>query len=223
MVVKEVAIIGVGKFGTGVIERIIDISHIDIIAVDNDETRLKRINNLKKYYVGDASDEKFLTSLGLKSIDVFVIGIGDNVEASLLIASIIKSNWPKSRIIAKAVTIHHEKILQQIGIKEIVNPERAAARGAALKIINPLIGSLITKNDEIRELEGGISLVKIKAFEKIINLKISKIDIPKAVSIVLIYKKGRPYIVDGNTMIEKDDKILIIGKSAKIMSFIAKA
>jgi trk system potassium uptake protein TrkA len=91
MAKKEIAIVGVGRFGSSVIEKIKDIPHLDIIAIDSNEEHLKKEDNLSKYYIGNAAEDNFLNSLGLDSVDVFVVGIGDNIQASLLIASIIKS------------------------------------------------------------------------------------------------------------------------------------
>ncbi len=216
----EVAIIGTGRFGTGVIEKLSTYKNINIIAIDTNEKILAKLTGVDSIYVGDASDEDFLTSQGLDSVDVFVVGIGENIQSSLLIASSIKTNFPKARIIAKSVSKQHEQILNQIGVTELVNPERSAARRASIKVISPIASQLSSMSEQIFEIDGGVALVKIvipKAFHK---LSLKDIDIPLGINVCLLYRNGEAFIPNGDTIFEPKDEAIIIGKTNDLLNII---
>ncbi len=221
---KEIVIIGAGKFGSAIIENLKDNRKFKIYLIDNNEKTLKKFSDVvDKVYHGDSSDERFIKDIGVDSADIFVIGIGDNIQNSILTSSIILKNF-KGRIICKSSNAQHEDILRKIGIKEIVNPEAEAAKRAYFRIMNPIneLKYLEKYNNEIyvTEFEGHISLLKFPAKKEWINKKIKDLKIEN-ISIVLIYKSNqRPIIVKGDTKIEEGDFLLVIGKNSNIINFL---
>lgn len=220
---EEIAIIGIGRFGIEVINNLANIKEKTIIAIDIEKKSIDKIIGVDTAYFGDASDQEFLKSLSLESASVFVIGVGKNIQSSLLIASIVKTLYPKARIIARTVSHQHEQILKQIGVTELVNPERSAARRAAIKVLSPLVSRLSSVSDKIFELDGGVVLVKIAVPEAFFEKQLMSIELPTGINFSLIYRKNTNiFVPSGETVFKKNDQAIIVGKTDDILKVIDK-
>ncbi len=219
MAKREIVVIGAGRFGTSVIEKLSPLPHYNIIAIDKNETNLRKLDKSITSIIGDASDEKFLDSLGIENSDIYIIGIGEDIQSSLLIASLIKEKY-SGRIIAKCVNTNHEHILKRLGVEEIVNPELAAARRAVMKVISPL--SRLKIQNEVIELEGDISIIRTLASEEEFGKEIRDLGFTKKTSIILLYRNNMPIVAHGDTKIKKDDELVILGENKTIYKIIQK-
>lgn len=217
---RKIVIIGVGRFSTQIVNELKDMKEYELTLIDKSENKLINLrNSVDKIYVGDASNENFLDEINLKDISVFVIGIGNNIESSVLTCSLIMKKFPNSRIIARAVDLQHEEVLKRMGVTEIIIPIRAAAKRAYFKIISP-ITRLEHEESEIIELEKNISILVIDVKEEWINHRIADIHLNSDVLIVLIKRKHNPIIVNGSVVFQKGDKVFLLGKSKAVAKFI---
>ena len=216
---KEIVVIGASKFGTEIINKIKTLPAYNIIVIDRDENKLRKIEGVDSYYVGDATEEKLLDDIGLNSADVFVIGVSSDIQSSLLIASLLKSKY-KGKIIAKGENDNHEKILRQLGVHSIINTERTAARRAIIQIVNPMAGEKI--RNEIIQLDGGISMVRVPAEPEFFGKEIKNIGTLKT-TIVMVYRDGKPMMVTGSTVIGEGDEIVYLGENKIILDIVASS
>ncbi len=221
---KEVVIIGCGRFGGTVIEQLSLISGYNIIAVDKQENSIKRIQNLgiKEGIIADVTDDGKLKELGLLNSDIYIIGVGDNIEASLLISNLVKTNVTKknARIICKAVSTQQENILKGMGITEIINPETQAAKRAVQKITNPLLYNFVT--EEVAELPGGVSMIKILTPEILDGKVVKNLGTPGNVLISIVYRNKKAVIVNGDTKLQAGELMVVVGDSKKLISFFSQ-
>ncbi len=213
----EIVVIGAGKFGTAFIEEVKRInSKNKIIVIDSDEDKLQAIDGIAdKIFIGNSTNEKFMKEIGIDDADVFVVGIGTNMENSMLTASLIKQSF-KGRIIAKAVNERHEDILEKIGITEIVNPEAMAAKGTALRILNPLYKFKNDGDFNTIEFEDEISFIKVKPKHEWQNTYVKDLKLPKNISIILLYRDNEVVVVNGDSKILENDLLWIIGKNKEL-------
>jgi len=157
----EVVIIGIGEFGTFLVEYLDGAKMFDIIAIDQNPEMLRKVRTkVIGAYTGNSTSVRFLDEIGIETADVIVVAIGDNTEASILTSSILKEKFPDKKIIAKASNELHERVLIQLGIHEVVLPERAASENAYKTITIPFMFSANTKTSDVTELEGGIVMIK---------------------------------------------------------------
>ncbi len=219
---KEIVVFGCGKFGHQIVENLAILPEYRIIAVDTDQRKLKTLHlNVDSLIVGDSSNEHFLDELGIEDVGIFVIGIGLNIQASLLTAALLRKKYRNARVIAKAISDEHEAILRQLGVVELINPEKAGANRALIKIFNPILDSgKSEKINSIQEIEGGMSLVKVVLPMDLVGKKVKETGFPKEITIVLVYRKSKPLVVYGDFKFELGDEILIVADNATVIQFI---
>ena len=98
---KSVLLIGLGRFGRHIAEKLNELGH-EIMAVDISEERVNSaLGFVTNAQIGDSTNKSFLESLGIKSFDACIVTIGDNFQSSLETASLLKELGAK-KVIARA-------------------------------------------------------------------------------------------------------------------------
>ena len=119
-------IIGLGNFGASLAEKLSTQGN-EVIGVDR---RLEKVTALKEKITHticlDATDETAFHSLPLKNTDVFVVAIGEDEGANIMVSALCKEANVK-RLISRAVNRLHEKVLGALGVSEIAHPEEESA------------------------------------------------------------------------------------------------
>ncbi len=155
---QEFVIIGCGSFGESVAKSLYAKGY-DVMVIDKDHDRIQKIaDDVTHAIEADAMDEAVLKSLGVRNFDVAVISFASDLQASILTTLLVKELGVK-KVIAKARTDVHAKVLYKIGADRVVFPERDM--GARLA------HSLVARNilDYI-DLDPNYSIVEITAVEE---------------------------------------------------------
>lgn len=150
---RHFAVIGLGRFGSQVVRSLHETGH-RVLAIDSDPEAVQRIrDHCTQAVVLDARDKQRLRALGIRDYDVVVISLGESIEASALVALHLKDLGVK-RIVAKAGSEDHARLLELIGVDEIIAPERQAAERLASRLGNSAILDYIPlgRNYSIREV-----------------------------------------------------------------------
>lgn len=130
---RHFAVIGLGRFGSHVVRSLHE-SGQKVLAIDSDAAAVQRIkDDSTQAVVLDARDKQRLRALGIRDYDVVVVSLGESIEASTLVALHLKDIGVK-RVIAKAGSDDHARLLELIGVDEIVSPERQAAERLANRL-----------------------------------------------------------------------------------------
>ncbi len=149
---RTFAVIGLGRFGAAVARTLVDLGH-DVIGVDKDELQVQHVADVVTQALElDATDERALRSAGIADVDAAVVSMGENVEASLLIVMTLK-DMNVDRVIAKATTEIHGRILEKIGVSRVVFPERDMGVRVAHSIVVPTVVDHIELSREFSLIE----------------------------------------------------------------------
>jgi trk system potassium uptake protein TrkA len=149
---KHFAVIGLGRFGFSVAKTLAKYGS-EVIAIDRGEERVKKLAEFVAYAVQlDAMDEKALRSVGVQNVDTAIVSIGENIEASILVVMLLKEMGIKN-IIAKAVTTLHGKVLENLGVRRIIYPERDMAIRVAHSLIRPQVLEQLELSEEYSIVE----------------------------------------------------------------------
>jgi trk system potassium uptake protein len=152
---KTFLIIGAGRFGSSVARTLFGLGH-DVMVLDKDEALIQQISNeVTDAVTADAASEAGLRGLGVKDFDAVVLAIGFDIQVSIM-AAILLMEMGAKRIVAKAQTDLHGKVLDKVGVDQVVFPERDMGHKLAHSLIAPTIIDLI-------ELSDDYSVVEIKA------------------------------------------------------------
>nr|WP_269083260.1 TrkA family potassium uptake protein [Paenibacillus mucilaginosus] len=211
---KQFVVIGMGRFGTSVAKTLSNLG-FEVLAIDSDEIRTQEISNIVTHVVqADSTDEEALRALGLRNFDVVVVAIGEDIQASILTTIILKEmGVPK--VIVKAQTELHGKVLRKVGADKVVFPERDMGQRVAHHLISSNIIDYI-------ELSEDYSIVEILASGQLVGKTLRQLDIrAKFGCNVMGIKTGdrmniAPYADD---MIKENDILVVVGKNTDLQHF----
>jgi trk system potassium uptake protein len=124
---KRFLVIGLGRFGMSLAETLFS-EGAEVIAVDS---RLERIDELKdKVSLAvqlESTDPDALRSIGADRVDVAIVAIGEDFEASVVTTAILKELGLKE-IIVRAYTERERKILHLVGAARVIFVEDEMGR-----------------------------------------------------------------------------------------------
>src|SRR3990172_5089938 len=127
---RSFAVIGLGRFGAAAATTLVRLNQ-DVIGIDSSDDRVRELSDVVLQAAQlDATDERALRTAGIQNVDVALISIGENIEASLLVVMLVKELGVKA-IIAKAVTPLHGRILEKLGVTRVIFPDREMAERLA--------------------------------------------------------------------------------------------
>lgn len=166
---KQFLIIGLGNFGFYLATHLYHKGH-DVMAIDKNPVLVQSIkDHVTQAVVADATDAATLKELGVKNVDTAVVGIGSVLGDSILaVLNLQELGIP--HIVAKAISDPHKKVLEKLGIEEIIFPEKDTALSMAKKLDNP---SLI---DYLPFMEG-YGIIELAAPKKFVGKTLKQINL----------------------------------------------
>lgn len=204
---KLYGIIGLGRFGRSVAERLIELNK-KVICIDKNESIIKDMSELvENIYQADCLDEKALKEIGIAEADTVVVSIGEDIETSVMAVAILHSLGIEN-IYAKAVTVLHGRILAKVGAKKVIFPEKEMG----INLANSLADINI-----IQTLAAGKSYVfaKIKTPKIFFDKTIKELDVRGRykLNIIGIERKGNLNINPlPNEKLMENDMLMVVGK-----------
>ena len=112
---SEIMIVGLGRFGSAAATSLMDLGQ-DVVGVDSDEKLVQRHAPLLTEAVQvDATDIDAMRLIGAEEVQTAVVAIGNDIEASILAASVLLE-LEVPRVWAKAVSDRHGQILGRLGV-----------------------------------------------------------------------------------------------------------
>lgn len=130
---KSILIIGLGGFGLHMAQKFIEDGH-EVLAIEKEEERADdAVGAIQKIIIEDATDERFMKSLGVSNFELAVIAIGENFQAVLEITVLLK-DLGCPYIVARAAKDVHKKLLLRNGADYVVYAEREIAEQLAIEL-----------------------------------------------------------------------------------------
>ena len=223
---QNFAVIGLGEFGIRVCEMLAE-GGGSVVAFDHDAQAVDRVKKIvPAAMVIDTTDENALRKAPLDDIDVAIVTIGDNKEASILTTTLLKER-EVPYIVARAVSPLHAIVLKRVGANRVLKIEEESAVRIAHELINP------EALNSLSVVEGyGICEVKVPKF--FIGKTLSQVAIKEKFNLTLITvvrleldidTVGNPlnreamYEPDDNLELQTGDKLFVFGSLEKIAEF----
>ncbi|WP_307207124.1 potassium channel family protein [Paenibacillus harenae] len=211
---SQFVIVGLGRFGSSLGRELIELGH-EVLGIDLDEETVQDMSSVLTYAVSaDCTDEETLRSLGVRNFDCGVVAIGDDIQASILTAILLKDLGVK-KVVAKAMSELHGRVLEKIGVDRVVYPERDMGIRVAHQLVSPNLLDYI-------ELSKDYTIAEL-AVPKCLNGKSLNDLNPRArfgCSIVAINKANGIIIAPSATdVLTERDIMVIIGTNEQIEDF----
>ncbi|KRL94193.1 potassium channel family protein [Levilactobacillus hammesii] len=144
---KSFAVLGLGRFGQSVVETLAE-THQDVLAVDVQEAPVNEMTEIAtQTLVADTRDEEVLRELNIDTFDYVIVGIGNNMEASILTTMLAKELGAE-KVIAKAETSDHGRVLKRVGADQVIFPERDMGHSIVRKLLSNHILNFIDLSDK---------------------------------------------------------------------------
>ena len=119
---KQCIIIGLGIFGMSVAKELSE-QGIEVLAIDKNIKLVEKASNfVTKALCIDITTIDALQNLPIGDFDIGVIGIGEDVSVSIM-AVLAMQEAEVKHVIAKAGDKLHKRVLEKLGVNEIVLPE----------------------------------------------------------------------------------------------------
>ncbi len=215
---KSFAVIGCGRFGSSIARTLYNLGN-EVMAIDISEERVQEISEEVTHVVqADIMDESVLKDLGLRNFDVVIVSIGSDIEASIM-ATLIAKELGVKRVIAKALSDIHGKVLYKIGADKVIFPER----DMGIKVAHNLVSTNIL---DFIELSPDYSILEITAIEEWENKSLEQLRLPTKYGInVMAIKRENTINVspNGEYIISKGDILVVIGSTVDIKKIEQKA
>ncbi|MBD3175639.1 MAG: TrkA family potassium uptake protein [Armatimonadia bacterium] len=114
----QVAVIGLGRFGRGVSYSLVELG-AEVLAIDSDPAATQNIaDHVARAVSLDATDKRALTHVGVPDMDTAVVAIGEPMETSIFVTSVL-AELEVPQIVARARRPLHARILQKVGADRV--------------------------------------------------------------------------------------------------------
>lgn len=137
---KQFAIIGLGKFGRRMIDELAE-AGCELLVIDRDREAVDAYKDrVAACYVADAISEDVVTRLVPPTIDAAILDLGSSIEAAILATKYLK-RLGIARIVAKVESDQHAEILELVGATDIIRANLEAARRVAPLLLSSMLFS----------------------------------------------------------------------------------
>jgi len=210
------AVIGLGSFGSNVARTLYE-KGAEVVALDKNKETLKELQGFASHAVSmDAAVKENLEALGIQDMDVVIVSLGPEMEASILTVLYL-AELGVERIIAKALTEDHAKILEAVGATEVIFPEKDMAVRTALKLTNPNIL-------EYLPLGPDIGIQEIAPSERFTGKSLKELDIRKRYNVQIIairelIPEETTFVPDADFVIKDSDILVVMGDDKSLARF----
>jgi len=186
-----------------------------VLAIDADEDRVRDIvQHSTRAVAADATDETVLKSLAMRNFDVVIVGIGGDIQASIMITLMLKE-MEVPYVVAKAQSELHGKVLYRVGADRVVFPER----DMGVRVAHNLISSNIL---EYIELSPDVGMIEIVAPANTVGKTLRELDLRNRYNInVIALKHGSDVNITpgAKDRIHKDNILVLLGLKEDLKRF----
>ncbi|MDJ1131313.1 potassium channel family protein [Streptomyces iconiensis] len=210
---QRIAVIGLGRFGGSLATELMR-RDWDVLGLDESARLVQRYADaLTHAAVADCTDPEALRQLGVHELSSAVVGIGTDMEASILVTSnLLEAGVPN--IWAKAVSRQHGKILERLGAHHVVLPEHEMGERVAHLVTGRMLDFI--------EFDDDYALVKTVVPESATGVPLgeSRVRTRHGVTVVGIKRPGHAFTyATAETVVEKGDVVVVTGRTRAVEAF----
>lgn len=208
---KTYAVFGLGRYGIAVARELVS-NGVEVIAVDSDERIVNAAaDELPICKCADITDPDVIRQLGISNVDVVIIAMANNLEASVMAVTLCKEIGVKT-VIAKSANEMHQKILNRVGADKVVFPENESGIRLAKNLLSSGFVDMVS-------LAKNVSMIELDVKPDWIGKNLIELNLRKKYSInVVAVRKDEAVSVDidPHTPLQADDKLIVIANTERL-------
>ncbi|MFN2320038.1 MAG: TrkA family potassium uptake protein [Dermatophilaceae bacterium] len=212
----DVLVIGLGRFGGAAAVELQRLGH-RVLGVELDGQLAERfLGRLTRVVQADAADAKIIDTVKARSFGIAVVGIGSSIEASVLASANLVDAGVGS-IWAKALSLEHARILERIGVHNVVRPEADSGRRVA-HLVNGKLQDYI-------EFEDGYAIIKMRPPQESLGFTLEQSQLRRkyGVTVVGVKSPGQDFTYAvPTTKVMQGDTLIVAGKSELLEKLAAR-
>lgn len=209
-----VVVIGLGRFGRSLSLELVAQGE-EVLGIDGDPRIVAALAGRLTHVVeADATNEAAMRQLSVGEFSRAVIGVGTDLEASILSASIalelgVQNVW------AKAISASHARILEKLGVHHVVRPEHDMGKRVAH----------LVRGDEILdyiEFDDGYAFAKAPAPRALFGRSLEGYGVRQefGITVVAVKPPGETFdYATPATVIREGDHVVVSGPPEKVEAF----
>lgn len=207
----SVVIFGAGRFGTAIAEELFA-ADAEVMIIDKNYELIQDLSDHVTTAVQcDLTEERSVKELGLNTFDIAIIAIGGDLESSI-IATMSAKEHKIPRVIAKASSSLHAKILKRLGADQIVFPEVDMGERLARHLSGNNILEYIHLSEEY-------SILEMKVLHQWLGKNLIELDFRNKYNLnVVALKRNNKIIISDLTKkeLQNEDLLVLIGEREAI-------
>ncbi|WP_374370573.1 TrkA family potassium uptake protein [Dongia sp.] len=210
---NSVVVIGLGRFGGAVAESLVRLGH-DVLGIDEDAELVQRwADTLTHVVQADTTSADTLRRIGVQDFESAVVGIGNDLEASVLTVLGLSELGVKD-IWVKALSERHGRILERTGAHHVVYPEMEMGERVAHLVTGRMIDFI--------EFDDGFAIAKTRAPREAVGLTLAQSALRTKYGITIVGVK-RPRTdftyAQPDTLIAAGDLLIVSGPTKLVEAF----
>lgn len=210
---KRFIIVGLGNFGSSAAEMLTELGH-DVAALDVREDAVDKIAGLvAKAAVGSGAEQAVLERIGAGSADAAIVSTGDDITASVL-TTLALMDCGVREIFAKVVSRDHGRVMEKLGVRETIFPERESAQRLARRIASPQLVNFVDLSPEF-------SLQEMAVPDRWVGKSLRELELPRRYRVAVIavhdyLRSTYTAIPDPDAPLTDSDTLLVAGENSRL-------
>lgn len=208
---KTYAVFGLGRYGVAVARELVG-SGAEVIAVDVDERIVNAAaDELPVCKCADITDPDVIRQLGIANVDVVIVAMANNLEASVMAVTLCKEIGVKT-VIAKSANEMHQKILTRVGADKVVFPENESGIRLAKNLLSSGFVDMVS-------LAKNVSMIELDVRKDWLGKNLIELNLRKKYSInVVAVRRGDTVSVDidPHAPLTQEESLIVIADPEKL-------
>ena len=205
------AVFGLGRYGTAVARELVA-NGMEVIAVDTDQRIVNAVaDDLPICKCADITDPEVIRQLGIGNVDVVIVAMANNLEASVMTVTLCKEAGVPT-VIAKCANEMHQKILTRVGADKVVFPENESGIRLAKNLLSSGFVDMVS-------LAKNVSMIELDVKPEWVGKNLIELNLRKKYSVnVVALRKGDAVSVDidPHAALLESDKLIVIANTEKL-------
>ena len=208
---RSYAVFGLGRYGKAVATELVKNGE-EVLAVDIDEDIVNSaISEIPYCKCADITEAEVIRQLGIANIDVVIIAMASNLEASVMATMLCKEIGVKT-VIAKCSSEMNCKILSKVGADQVVFPEHESG----VRLAKSLLSSGFV---DIIELSRDVSMAELDVRPEWLGKSLKDLNLRNKYSInvvAIVQDKTISTTIDPLKPLEESMKLIVVADNDKI-------